>query len=488
MFDKECVPYAPALIESMRSIGYSFSAAIADLIDNSISAKANVIKIYSNPGSNPYLIIFDDGCGMTPKELFEAMRYGSQNPLVKRAVDDLGRFGLGLKAASMSQCRKLIVVSKKGRSTSALSWDLDYVIESNMWMLKGFKKQEIQELPQIDLLDTVKTGTYILLSEFDRIEEGTNDITETFNKCLNEMIDHLSLVFHRFIDDGLKIFVNDLGLEAKDPFLTYHKATQRKRESSFYINDEKIVLHPFILPHITKLNQKDLDKIGGKEKLRNEQGFYVYRNKRLIIWGTWFRLERKDELNKLARVMVDIPNSLDYMWSIDIKKSTASLPDIIKKNMYNAVYESVVSSEAVHTYRGRREKKNSEIEYIWERYKVREGYEYQINRNIPQIKLLEQTLDDTQLKLLDTILNTLEYSFPVSALYIDAAKGNIEERKDDEAFEAERLWDELQIQIEYVRKSNLSEREYYKAFMNVEPYCNNKVVIEKIRKEIEENE
>ena len=127
--------------------------------------------------------------------------------------------------------------------------------------------------------------------------------------------------------------MNGLRIEAKDPFLTYHKATQRKRASSFYINDEKISLKPFILPHMSKLTQRDMDKVGGKERMRNDQGFYVYRNKRLIIWGTWFRLERKDELNKLARVMVDIPNSLDYMWSIDIKKSTASLPDIIKKNI-----------------------------------------------------------------------------------------------------------------------------------------------------------
>ena len=126
-----------------------------------------------------------------------------------------------------------------------------------------------------------------------------------------------------------------------------------------------------------------MDKVKGQRQIKKRSGFYVYRNKRLIIWGTWFRLERKDELNKLARVMVDIPNSLDYMWSIDIKKSTATLPDIIRRNMYNAVYESVLSSESVHTYRGRKEKKKDDIDYIWERVKVRDGYEYVINRQIP---------------------------------------------------------------------------------------------------------
>ena len=397
MFDQECVPFAPALIESMRSLGYSFSSAIADLLDNSISAKATTIHILSEPSDNPSLVIFDDGCGMSAERLYEAMRYGSSNPLEERADDDLGRFGLGLKSASLSQCRKLIVVSKQDGVVSAYSWDLDYVIEKKAWILKGFNENEISSFPKIEMLNGVDHGTYVYLSEFDRIKESTVNISETFSKCLDDMINHLALVFHRFLDESLRIYVNGLEIESRDPFLISHKATQRKRESSFYINGEKITLKPYILPHLSKLSQDDMDKVGGKDRLRNDQGFYVYRNKRLIIWGTWFRLERKDELNKLARVMVDIPNSLDYMWSIDIKKSSATLPDVIKKNMYNAVYESVLSSEAVHTFRGRKEKKDKDIEYVWERIKVRDGYEYQVNRQIPQLELLRQTLDDTQI-------------------------------------------------------------------------------------------
>ena len=483
--EKECVPSAPALIESMRSLGYSFPAAIADLVDNSISAKAKKIYISSEPGSEPRLIILDNGCGMSTDELYEAMRYGSNNPLETRRSDDLGRFGLGLKSASLSQCRRLIVVSKKRNRISAYSWDIDYVIQSDSWMLKGFSEEEIDSLPMVDKLKEMKAGTAVILSDFDRIKEGTGNFRETFNKNMVDMIDHLSLVFHRFIDDGLKIYVNDSEVESKDPFLIYHKATQRKRKSSFVINKEKIHLQPFILPHLSKLSQDDLDKVGGKERLKNEQGFYVYRNRRLIIWGTWFRLERKEELNKLARVMVDIPNSLDYMWSIDIKKSTASLPDIIKKNMYNAVYESVLSSEAVYTYRGRKEKKDKDIEYVWERIKTRDGYEYQINRKIPQLELLERGLGENEIKLLNSILNTIESSFPVSTLYVDAAKGNIGEKQSNNE-EIEAIWNELQVQMDYVRENNLSELEYYQLFLKVEPYCNYEEIKERIRKEIEE--
>ncbi len=485
MFEQECVPFAPSLIESMRSLGYSFPAAIADLLDNSISAKARNIDIISTPGMEPSLIILDDGNGMTENELCEAMRYGSSNPLETRREDDLGRFGLGMKAASLSQCRKLIVVSKKEGKVSAYSWDLDYVIDSESWMLMGFTEEEMLQFPHIDQLLEKEHGTYIYLSEFDRIKEGTGNLSETFNKCLDDMINHLALVFHRFIDEGLTIRVNQLELEARDPFLSYHRATQRKRESSFRINNEKITLKPFILPHLSKLSQDDLDKVGGKDRLRSEQGFYVYRNKRLIIWGTWFRLERKDELNKLARVMVDIPNSLDYMWSIDIKKSAATLPDIIKKNMYNAVYESVLCSEAVHTYRGRKEKKDKDIEYVWERVKVRDGYEYQINRKIPQLELLESTLDESQLRLLSSVINTIEAAFPVSALYVDAAKGNVEDKKIEPGDDFERVWDDLQTQMAYVRAQGLSERLYYQAFLKVEPYCNVEEIKNRIRLELE---
>ena len=486
MFEEECVPFAPALIESMRSLGYSFPAAIADLIDNSISAHASDIEVYSDPGVDPFLVILDNGHGMDKKEIYEAMRYGSTNPLEERNEDDLGRFGLGLKSASLSQCRRLVVVSKKAEMLCAYSWDLDYVIKTKAWMLKGYSEDEICKLPMIEYLKKKETGTYILLSDFDRIKESTGNINETFNKHLDDMINHLSLVFHRFIDDGINIYVNGMKIEAKDPFLTYHRATQRKRESSFYINGEKITLKPFILPHISKLSQSDLDKVGGKDRMRNDQGFYVYRNKRLIIWGTWFRLERKDELNKLARVMVDIPNSLDYMWSIDIKKSTASLPDIIKKNMYNAVYESVTSSESVHTFRGRKEKKEKDIEYIWEKIKVREGYEYQINRKIPQLELLEAALDEQEKKLLNSLLTTIEAAFPVQALYVDVAKGKIEDKKDDDIIE--KIWDDLLIQMDYVKNNKMPVKEYYSMFMKVEPYCNYKEIVDRIKKEIEQYE
>lgn len=485
MYEQSCIPFAPSLIESMRSLGYSFSSAIADLIDNSISANAKEISILSEPSIDPWLIIFDNGYGMSKEELYEAMRYGSRNPLEERAKDDLGRFGLGLKAASLSQCRRFLVASKKGNEINACSWDLDFVIEKGAWVLKCFSNEEISKYIHIDMLEKVETGTYILLEDFDRIKEGTADLNETFNKHLNDMENHIALVFHRFLEEGLTINLNGTKIEERDPFLSTHPSTQKKRESSFYINSEKITLKPFILPHLSKLSQTDLDKLGGKERLRNDQGFYVYRNKRLIIWGTWFRLERKDELNKLARVRVDIPNSLDYMWAIDIKKSSATLPDIIKRNMFNAIYETVLSSERVYTYRGRKEKNENDIEVIWEKIKMRDGYRYAVNRNIPQLRLLTETMEPDQVKLLNSVIDGIENAFPISALYVDVAKGKIEEENKQEI---EDVWADLQLQIEFAKSKGFHLLEYYKAFINVEPYCNCDEIKRRIQEEIEKYE
>ncbi len=486
MYEKECIPFAPSLIESMRSLGYSFPVAIADLIDNSISARAKNINIISEPSTNPTLIILDDGHGMSRDEIYEAMRYGSQNPKDKRGENDLGRFGLGLKSASLSQCRKLVVISKKDGQINGFSWDLNYVEAKQSWLLKGYSTNEILKQDHIDKLINLEQGTYIELSDFDRIKTSEKDISLGFASNIVDMREHLSLVFHRFLEEEVVVTVNGEEVKAKDPFLTHHKATQKRRESSFVVEGEKIIVKPYILPHLSKLSRDDLDKVGGKDRLRNDQGFYIYRNKRLIIWGTWFRLERKNELNKLARVMVDIPNTLDYMWKIDIKKSTATLPRRIKDNMYNAINETVFRSESVHTFRGRKEKKDKNIDYVWERLKIRDGYKYQINRDIPQLKLLEDTLDNQQRKILISAIKLLEDTFPTAALYVDFAKGEIDDNKDDNV--ESMLWEELQNNMSYVKDNNLSIRDYYNMFMKLKPYCEYDSIKKKIREELDKYE
>ena len=105
------IPEASSMIETFRAIGYSIEAAVADIIDNSISARAKNIWInFEWEGSETWLAVKDDGSGMNNDELVQAMRPDSKNPLDDRSTKDLGRFGLGLKTASFSQCRLLSVI------------------------------------------------------------------------------------------------------------------------------------------------------------------------------------------------------------------------------------------------------------------------------------------------------------------------------------------------------------------------------------------
>lgn len=420
------IPYAPALIESMRSVGYSLESAIADLIDNSISAGASTVDIQFRPFGEPYLAILDDGDGMAPEEITEAMRHGSRNPLDARSENDLGRFGLGLKTASLSQCRKLTVVSLKNGVLSARCWDLDFVVQTEQWLLRvPDSTDEIRKLPHVRDLESQSSGTLILWQEMDRLAAGESSIESALGQKMDQVREHLSLVFHRYLSgepgrQKIAISINNNVVEPLDPFLTSHRATQLLPEEDFQVERQTITVRPYILPHISKLTTEELALAGGEDGLRRNQGFYVYRNRRLIIWGTWFRLTRQEELTKLARVRVDIPNALDHLWTLDIKKSCAYPPEVVRINLRRTVDRIADRSRRTYTYRGRRTNSDGVL-HTWSRIQGREGIHYQINRDHPAVGSLLDSLDMEKRALLETVLRTLEATFPADALYADMA-------------------------------------------------------------------
>lgn len=478
MREKESVPFAPNLIESMRSLGYSFKTAIADLIDNSIGALAKRIDLIMLPNDNPYLIILDNGHGMTNNELELALKFGSKNPLEKRREEDLGRYGLGMKSASLSQCRKLTVVSKKNNKLSCYSWDLDYINEKKNWVLIEYDENEINKLPNIEKLKKIEHGTYILLQNFDRVSASTQNLASTLNSYMSETIDHLALIFHRFIEKGLRIYVNNNLIEGRDPFLRKNNSTQILKEIEVKADDYPIRIRPFILPHVNKLTNEDIKKVGGREDLKNNQGFYVYRNNRLIIYGTWFRLYRKEELSKLARIMVDIPKELDYMWSIDVKKSSANLPDVIKNKLYSCIDLSIYGSKRVHEYRGRKNPTN-EINYIWDRFENSRDnkIDYRINRNLPQLKLLESQLESNQLTLLNNILRIIEENIPNNQIYLDTANNVFNQENND--LELSELISQINDMLNMAGRLNIDKKELLQNILKTEPYVNYKELADK---------
>lgn len=426
MQEKIVVPYAPILVESTRSIGYSFEAAVADIIDNSISASANEVRICFSSREPQRLCIEDNGWGMTPEELENAMRYGSQSSTEVRRKDDLGRFGLGLKMASLSQCRRVTVLTKKDGVTCAACWDLDYIIHQGNWSLQFFAEKELEDIPGYLYLKLKDSGTVVTWEQFDRLKQGSSQVQKAFDEKIELTRKHVSLVFHRFLNDEnpktrISMLFNGEPVKGIDPFLTKHPATQPLSEQVLRIASDEIRVKPYVLPYISKMSKQDIEAIGGREELRQQQGFYIYRNKRLIIWGTWFRLIKHNELGKLARVRVDIPNSLDSIWEIDIKKSTASLPHFIKKNLVDIVENTVGRSERVYKYRGRNVQTDNLV-HVWNPIDDRGRFQYQINRELPVVKMLEANLNEGGSTLLDAFIKMMEDAFPYSDVYYRMAK------------------------------------------------------------------
>ena len=324
-------PSAIDLLESMRAIGYSFESALADVVDNSVSASATSIEIRFSPFDDPFVAILDDGEGMTPSELTLAMRHGSRNPTLARAAGDLGRFGLGLKTASLSQCRVLTCMSVKDGEISVRRWDLNHVAKRQDWMLLKLSEKEIRSLPLAPDLLAKPHGALVVWQSFDRLAAAEPSLERALGDRMAVARDHLSLVFHRFLHPSsgtrpVAMSINCNPLDAVDPFLTTHKATQALPIEDFMVERERVIVAPFILPHLSKLSASDLQLAGGADGLLRSQGFYIYRNRRLISWGSWFRLVRQEELTKLARVQVDISNRLDHLWQLDIKKATTYPP------------------------------------------------------------------------------------------------------------------------------------------------------------------
>lgn len=418
-------PYAPALVESMRAVGYSFESALADLLDNSISAGATSVAINFPPECS-YIGILDNGCGLAPDDLTAAMRHGSTNPLAIRFASDLGRFGLGLKTASLSQCRRLTVVSLKDGIMSGRRWDLDLVDRRKDWILEALETTQITCLPCVDQLAQTQHGTLVLWESFDRLAAGHASVVDAVEEGIDQSRHHLGLIFHRFMvgepgQQKLLISINNDPIEPQDPFLIGNRATQALPEEKISVEGTSISVQAFILPHPTKLSKKDIVLAGGEKDLFRDQGFYIYRNRRLLLYGTWFRLIAIGELTKLARVRVDIPNSLDHLWSIDIKKSAAIPPKAVRTALSRIVDKIADGSRRVYTYRGRTQG-NGRLSYAWDKIEDREGVAYRINRRHPLVAALSLKLSAEELALLSGLVETIETSLPLDALYADLAQ------------------------------------------------------------------
>jgi hypothetical protein len=421
----EVLPDPVSLIESMRAIGYTPETALADLIDNSISADATCVQIEYDGTSDPFVAVLDDGYGMTAAGITKAMRHGSRNPVDTRSAQDLGRFGLGLKTASLSQCRRLTVVSKQGENVHVRCWDLDIVREKKRWVVVVPGVRECRKLPLYEELMGQDSGTLVIWQQLDRLMSGSLNPAAEMTARMSDLHQHLSFVFHRYSrrEHGIAavaISINGLPLKSIDPFLKDSSFTQPLEGQVISVEGESINVQPYVLPHVSHLTPDEAATAGGREGLRSSQGFYVYRNRRLVIWGTWFRLVPKEEFYKLTRVQVDIPNTLDHLWALDIKKSAAYPPDTIRNRLRELIPHFAGTSRKTVTFPGRRQKHPAGFEPLWTRMEPSQGaFRYELNPDHALIRCLADSLDTSSQKALQQILELAASALPLESIYAD---------------------------------------------------------------------
>ena len=421
-------PDAAALMTTARSFGnYDLAGALADLVDNSIMAGARKIDIFCTflDSGDCEVRVRDNGNGMSSEELMAAMRPASANPNDERSPDDLGRFGWGMKSASFSQCKVLTVVSMTGGLASAARWDLDSI---DNWSMEVFNHNDALELLQSQFPE--KSGTELIWTNCDRLSENRTLTRMQFNEHIASASSRLALIFHRYLSgDGgtikpLKITVNGSLVPVVDPFCTSNVATTPSNREIVPVTGadgarSEIVMQAFTLPHFSKLSEAEDERYGGEEGYLRNQGFYVYRNRRLIIWGTWFRLAKHGELSKLVRIRVDIPNNLDEMWKITVDKSDAQLPAILKMRMKSLVDGFRNSSSKVFRSKGARVD-NKAREQVWSKSVRNQTIRYGINRGHPLVQFLRTSLMGDDATGFNSLLDMIETQVPIESINFEA--------------------------------------------------------------------
>lgn len=362
---QEVIPSAKRLIRSLRDLGYDFPTAVADLVDNSIEAGSTQITIdVEFNGDDSWVRIVDNGMGMGVDELQEAMRYGSEREYDNEK--DLGKFGLGLKTASMSQCQRLVVASRSAlnkKEIHAYSWDMDHVDATNRWEIIKVPKKELNFILN-HYLDN-STGTVVVWQRLDRILGYKHPYGEFAKKRLINMCRdlemHLAMVFHRFLagevpGKRLKIILNGNLIEPWDPFARNETFTQILDSIPVHLEHEgktgTVTLEPYVLPHQDDFSSRDaFNQASGPKKWNRQQGFYIYRGNRLIQSGGWCGLKTIDEHMKLARIALSFSPHLDDAFKINVAKMNVQLPVQIKDQIDAAT--KPVARVAQETYRKR---------------------------------------------------------------------------------------------------------------------------------------
>lgn len=385
MLDDELIlePDPARVMEGLRDTGYDFNTAMADLVDNSIAAKATIVKVSVNidPNNNVSIFIADNGIGMDFEGLKNAMRYGSKQ---RSEAGSLGKFGLGLKTASTAFCRSLSVLSRSNLSEyNKVQWDLDEIAKSNKWKLLQPKIEE----DEIDLLEDVtkgNSGTLVIWDKVDRLMKTYSNkanLRKAFDSLVKKLKFHFAMVYQRFLDENftdvqnVKIFVNDEEVKPWDPFCKSNDKTKLLAYDNIKVclpdgKESSFKLNAYLLPRKDDFATKEERQ---EAHVSNDfEGFYVYRENRLIYFGSWLGMFINDPHIALLRVEFSFDHTLDEAFNVDIKKSRVLLNEEIfthikeqfiqaPKREAEAVYRTGETKKIIKNASGAHEASNNNI-------------------------------------------------------------------------------------------------------------------------------
>jgi len=336
----EVPPDPERIIEGLRDTGYEFNTSMADVIDNSIAAKANNIEVAITMDfrGNIFVSVTDDGCGMDKDGLINAMRYGSRR---RTDQSSLGKFGLGLKTASTAFCRRLSAISRgqAGGKVLKATWDLDHIASVERWALQ-LGEATGNETELLDSIAKGKTGTVILWEKVDRLLKAyaTPD-GKAARKALKRYEDdlrfHVSMVYQRFLDKNdrrasdVNIRINGEPVLPWDPYcVSETKAPIAEKVMKVEIGEDdhaEFKVRAFILPRKDEFSDQQVAK--DARLTNNMQGLYVYRENRLIHGPDWLEMYIKEPHTSLCRIELSFDYKLDDAFQVDIKKSRILLDD-----------------------------------------------------------------------------------------------------------------------------------------------------------------
>jgi hypothetical protein len=447
------IPQDPSsILGALRSIGYDLKTALADLVDNSITAlnrsknHNKIIEICNNEVLRfgpvlEWICVADNGVGMSESELISAFKLGGSGVETDRQPNDLGRFGLGLKTATFSQCKKLSVISKKaGLSVCGIEFDLDHIQKYRTWEVLSISPElqndlitKISDRLENKLFFEQESWTIIVWQNFDKLHFFSK---ETLYSELQKVRNHFSLIFHKFSSE-IDIFINKTKIEYWNPFAI--GSTDQRKDLLFNSNTaEKFSIRGHILKHRSEFrNDLDYEQQSKYGSFLKNQGFYVYRNQRLICHGDWLQLFNLEPHYNFARIEINLSNSTlsDLMWNVDISKSSVKVPEFSRQEVINECNSVRARAYDIYRYHGGiikhkigKSKSIKPISPIWYCEKVGDSlgdkFVFKLNRSNYLFKNFEEKLDKKLVPEFNELFVFAEKFLPIDSIF--ARKSNNE--------------------------------------------------------------